>query len=230
MSSPTDNATQQPGLQVELTVAKRGVDVGFSVASGKTLALIGPNGAGKTTALQALAGWLVPDTGHAYLHDTVLFNCPAADQPPSVWLPATQRRIGYLSQDPHLFPHLSVRENITYGMDRAGIRRRSTRHQTAEQWLVRVGLAGYGPRKPTQLSGGQAQRVAIARVLASGPQLVLLDEPLAALDRQAAPAIRELLLEVLHDQTVVLVTHHQADVTALADVVHPIGDGVSPWE
>lgn len=231
MPTPTDSApVQQSRLDVALTVANRDVEVRFSVDSGDTLALVGPNGAGKTTTLQALAGWLVPDTGSARLDQTVLFHCPVPDQPPAVWLPAAQREIGYLSQDPGLFPHLSVRENIAYGMDRAGITGRKARLQTAEVWLDHVGLAGYGHRKPTQLSGGQAQRVAIARVLASGPRLVLLDEPLAAMDREAAPALRELLAEVLHDQTVVLVTHHQADVEALADQVHHIGDAVSPWE
>lgn len=109
-----------------------------------------------------------------------------------------------------------------YGMDRAGITGRKSRKTKAEKWLSRVGLAGYGRRKPAQLSGGQAQRVAIARVLASGPRLVLLDEPLAALDVDAAPALRQLLADVLQDHTVVLVTHHHDDVEALADQVHHI--------
>lgn len=230
---PTSRAstpTPQPRLDVALTVANRNVEVDFTVDSGETLALVGPNGAGKTTTLQALAGWLVPDTGYAHLGQTVLFQCPVPHQPPAVWLPAHQRDIGYLSQDPALFPHLSARQNIAYGMGRAGIKGRKAQLQAAEAWLARVGLAGYGNRKPTHLSGGQAQRVAIARVLASGPRLVLLDEPLAAMDRTAAPALRELLAEVLRDQTVVLVTHHQADVEALADQLHHLDEGVSPWE
>ena len=229
--TPIDKALdQQPCLDVALTVAERNVEVRFTVDSGDTLALVGPNGAGKTTTLQALAGWLIPDTGYAHINQTVLFQCPVPHQPPAVWLPAAQREIGYLSQDPGLFPHLSARENIAYGMDRAGITPRKARLQAAETWLAEVGLAGYGNRKPAQLSGGQAQRVAIARVLASGPRVVLLDEPLAAMDRDAAPALRELLAKILSDQTVVLVTHHQADVEALADKVHHMDQGVSPWE
>lgn len=237
---PITPADQRTGLEVALTVAARNVEVAFSAPSGKTLALMGPNGAGKTTTLMALAGWFIPDIGYAHLDDTVLFDCPMPNRKPAVWLPAADRDIGYLSQDPHLFPHLSARDNIMYGMDRAGVTARSTRKTLAEEWLARVGMTGYGRRKPDELSGGQAQRVAIARVLASGPRLVLLDEPLAALDRSAAPAIRSLLAEVLHDQTVVLVTHHQADVEALADDVYtlakPTGvveqrlDGISPVE
>lgn len=209
-------------LNVRVTVAERNIDLAFSVPAGQTLALVGPNGAGKTTTLLALAGWLMPDTGYAQLADTVFFDCPDAQTRPKTWMAARHRSIGYLSQNHHLFPHLSVLENIMYGMDRAGITGRRSRKAKAEKWLSRVGLAGYGRRKPAQLSGGQAQRVAIARVLASGPRLVLLDEPLAALDVDAAPALRQLLADVLQDHTVVLVTHHHDDVKTLADQVHRI--------
>lgn len=205
------------GLDVAISVAQRNVELAFHVPHGKTLALVGPNGSGKTTTLLALAGWLIPDTGTAQLNQTVLFDCPNPTMKPRIWVPAQHRRIGYLSQDHYLFPHLSAAENIMYGMNRAGIHTRKARRAQANTWLNRVGLGDYGHRKPHQLSGGQAQRVAIARVLASGPQLVLLDEPLAALDIHAAPAIRQLLAEVLHHHTVVLVTHHQEDINALAD-------------
>lgn len=210
------------GLTVNLTVAQRKVHVDFTVPTGTVLGLVGPNGSGKTTTLMTLAGWLIPDTGQAKLGETVLYDCPDPAKKPAVWLPPALRGIGYLSQDHHLFPHLSALENIMYGMDRAGISGRRARKVTAEAWLERVGLAEYGKRKPHQLSGGQAQGVAIARVLASGPRLILLDEPLAALDVHAAPALRELLVEVLKDLTVVLVTHHQADLEVLADDVYRI--------
>lgn len=216
MTTPTTS------LEVNVTVAKRNVELAFSVPAGDTLALVGSNGSGKTTTLLALAGWLMPDTGYARLGETVFFDLPAPDIRPTTWLRASDRGIGYLSQSHHLFPHLSARQNIMYGMDRAGITGRTAQKAAAEEWLERVGLAGYGRRKPGQLSGGQAQRVAIARVLASGPRLVLLDEPLAALDVAAAPAIRELLGQVLQDRTVVLVTHHHDDVTSLADHVYHI--------
>lgn len=216
------NHTNHTGLAVELTVAQRNVELAFEVSPGDVMALVGPNGSGKTTTLMALSGWLMPDVGTARLDGTVLFDCPNPAQRPKVWTPAARRGIGYLSQDHHLFPHLSALDNIMYGMDRAGITGRKARKSKAEEWLERVGLSGYGKRKPHQLSGGQAQRVAIARVLASNPQLVLLDEPLAALDAHAAPAIRQLLADVLEGVTTVLVTHHQADIDALADDVYRI--------
>ena len=215
-------SSSNTNLNVQVTIRERNVDLALSVPTGQTLALVGPNGAGKTTTLLALAGWLMPDTGYAHLANTVLFDCPDPLAKPKTWLPARHRRIGYLSQDHHLFPHMSVLDNIMYGMDRAGITGRTARKAQAEEWLARVDLSGYGQRKPTQLSGGQAQRVAIARVLASGPRLVLLDEPLAALDVEAAPAIRQLLADVLQAHTVVLVTHQHEDVEALADHVHRI--------
>lgn len=212
-----------PGaLDVQVTVHQRNVDLAFRVPAGQTLALVGPNGAGKSTTLLTLAGWLMPDTGYAQLADTVLFDCPDPQAQPKTWLPARHRGIGFLSQNHYLFPHLSVLDNVMYGMDRAGLTRRGVRKAKAEEWLTRVGLAGYGQRKTTQLSGGQAQRVAIARVLASGPRLVLLDEPLAALDVEAAPALRLLLADVLQEHTVILVTHHHDDVEALADQIHQI--------
>lgn len=210
------------GLTVELRVAQRNVELAFEVPRGQVLALTGPNGSGKTTTLMALAGWLIPDTGFAQLDDTVLFDCPDPHRSPTTWVPAAARGVGYLSQDHHLFPHLSAVQNIMYGMARAGIRSRTARRAEAETWLERVGLTGLATCKPHQLSGGQAQRVAIARVLASGPKLVLLDEPLAALDAQAAPAIRDLLSKVLADQTVVLVTHHSTDIMALAHTEYRI--------
>lgn len=216
------NHTNHTGLAVELTVAQRNVELAFEVSPGDVMALVGPNGSGKTTTLMALSGWLMPDVGTARLDGTVLFDCPNPAQRPKVWTPAVRRGIGYLSQDHHLFPHLSALDNIMYGMDRAGITGRKARKSKAEEWLERVGLSRYGKRKPHQLSGGQAQRVAIARVLASNPQLVLLDEPLAALDAHAAPAIRQLLADVLEGVTTVLVTHHQADIDALADDVYRI--------
>ena len=218
-------AAHHTGLSLDLTVAQRNVKVTFEVSAGDVMALVGPNGSGKTTTLMALAGWLIPDIGNARLDGSVLFDCPDPAQKPRVWIPAEQRGIGYLSQDHRLFPHLSALQNIMYGMDRAGVTGRKARKATAEEWLERIGLAGYGKRKPQQLSGGQAQRVAIARVLASKPRLVLLDEPLAALDVHAAPAIRELLVEVLDGVTTVLVTHHQADIDALADTVYRITPG-----
>lgn len=206
-------------LEGHVVVPERGVDLAFTVASGQTLALTGVNGAGKSTVLSALAGWLRPESGHARLGDRTLFDLTAGT---NTWMPARRRNVGYLTQDPLLFPHLTAEANVAFGLRRAGVVGRGPRRETARDWLDRMGVGHLAGRRPHQLSGGQAQRTAIARVLASGPDLVLLDEPLAALDAQVVPQIRELLAEVLTGRTTVLVSHHAADVEALAHAVTTI--------
>src|SRR5262245_3457396 len=152
------------------------LDLPISVAAGEVVALLGPNGAGKTTALRALAGLLPLTAGHIRLASRVL------DEPPNrAPVPPERRSIGVVFQDYLLFPHLTALDNVAFGPRRHGVARRAAREQAAG-WLDRVGLTGYAHRKPRHLSGGQAQRVALARALAVGPQLLLLDEPLAALD------------------------------------------------
>ncbi|VXB72863.1 ATP-binding cassette domain-containing protein [Citricoccus sp. K5] len=198
------------GLDCRVVVPERGVDLAFTMDGGQTLALTGPNGSGKSTVLSALAGWLRPETGHARLGDRTLFD-------EHTWIPARRRNVGYLTQDPLLFPHLTAEANVSFGLARAGVVGRRDRREAARDWLERVGVGQLASRRPGEMSGGQAQRTAIARVLASGPELVLLDEPLSALDAQVVPQIRELLAEVLTGRTTVLVTHHEADVMALAD-------------
>ncbi|REE03887.1 ATP-binding cassette domain-containing protein [Citricoccus muralis] len=207
------------GLDCRVVVPERGVDLALTVDEGQTLALTGPNGSGKSTLLSALAGWLRPETGHARLGDRTLFDVTDSRD---TWTPARRRNVGYLTQDPLLFPHLTAEANVAFGLVRAGVVGRRNRRNAARDWLERVGVGQLASRRPGEMSGGQAQRTAIARVLASGPELVLLDEPLSALDAQVVPQIRELLAEVLTGRTTVLVTHHEADVVALADVVHRI--------
>ncbi|QCU79291.1 ATP-binding cassette domain-containing protein [Citricoccus sp. SGAir0253] len=208
-------------MDCRVVVPERGVDVALAVPPGRTLALTGPNGAGKSTVLSALAGWLRPAAGHAVLDGRTLF----ADGPGSgVWVPARHRRVGHLTQDPLLFPHLTAEANVAFGMVRAGVGGRRERRRAAGEWLERVGVGHLARRRPHEMSGGQAQRTAIARVLASDPALVLLDEPLSALDAQSVPRVRALLAEVLAGRTTVLVTHHAADVAALAHAEHRIGD------
>ncbi|XKH53409.1 ATP-binding cassette domain-containing protein [Citricoccus nitrophenolicus] len=207
------------GLDCRVVVPERGVDLALTVDEGQTLALTGPNGSGKSTLLSALAGWLRPETGHARLGDRTLFDVTDSRD---TWTPARRRNVGYLTQDPLLFPHLTAEANVAFGLVRAGVVGRRNRRNAARDWLERVGVGQLASRRPGEMSGGQAQRTAIARVLASGPELVLLDEPLSALDAQVVPQIRELLAEVLTGRTTVLVTHHEADVVALANVVHRI--------
>ncbi|GAA3544688.1 sulfate/molybdate ABC transporter ATP-binding protein [Nocardioides daeguensis] len=203
--------------QVEVVLAERGVDVAFEVADGETVALLGPNGAGKSTTLSVLGGLLRPDAGRVVLDGEELTG-------PGRWVAPHARRTALLAQDPLLFPHLSVLENVAFGPRSRGSGRRDAR-ATAEHWLAEVDAADLAERRPTQLSGGQAQRVAVARALAAEPRLLLLDEPMAALDVAVAPALRTLLRRVLAERTTVIVTHHVLDALLLADRVVVLDGG-----
>jgi molybdate transport system ATP-binding protein len=191
------------------------LDVALAVEPGRTLAVIGPNGAGKTTLLRALAGLRALSAGRIELDGTVLDD-PAA----GVYLPPDRRPVGVVFQDHLLFPHLDARDNVAFGLRRQGVRRVEARHQ-AEGWLARVGLAERASARPGQLSGGQAQRVALVRALAPSPTLLLLDEPLAALDATTRNDVRRDLRRHLatFPGVRVLVTHDPVDVAALADQV-----------
>ena len=197
-------------------VAQRGafrLDIELRIEAGETVALLGPNGAGKTTALRSLAGLTPLSDGHLTLDGRDL------DRPPArVWTPPEDRPIGVVFQDYLLFPHLSARDNVAFGPRRHGMDRRAA-HAIADRWLDRVGLAEHGRRKPRQLSGGQAQRVALARALAVDPLLLLLDEPLAALDARTRLETRTELRRHLtaHPGATLLVTHDPLDALVLAD-------------
>ncbi|MEV0717183.1 ABC transporter ATP-binding protein [Asanoa sp. NPDC050611] len=189
------------------------LDIDLRIDAGEVVALLGPNGAGKTTALRALAG-LVPLTdGHITLRDRRLDDARARR-----WVPAEHRPIGVVFQDYLLFPHLSALENVAFGPRSHGTGRREAR-TVAAAWLDRVGLADHVRRKPRQLSGGQAQRVALARALAVEPELLLLDEPLAALDARTRLDTRAELHRHLaaHPGATLLVTHDPLDALVLAD-------------
>lgn len=210
------------GLQVELESDERDVRVGLEVAAGERVALLGPNGSGKSTVLNTIAGLIRPDRGRASLGEKVLFDLggTAHDRQASrrVWRPPYARGTSLLAQEALLFPHLSVIDNVGFGPRSTGAGRSEAR-ATARQWLDRVGAAELADRRPDQVSGGQAQRVAIARALAAQPDLLLLDEPLAALDVAVAVEVRQLLSRVLATQTTVLVTHEVLDALLLADRV-----------
>ncbi|MCA1005766.1 ATP-binding cassette domain-containing protein [Rhodococcus hoagii] len=203
------------GLALRARVAARGLDVELSVAPGEVVAILGPNGAGKSTLLDVAAGLLRPDEGRVVLDDRVL-----TDTAKDVAVPSHQRAVALLAQEALLFPHLTVRENVAFAPRSAGAGRREA-YAVADRWLDEVDAAALANRRPRQLSGGQAQRVAIARALAAGPQLLLLDEPMAALDVGVAPAVRALLRRVLRtgDHTAVIVTHDVLDAISLADRV-----------
>lgn len=185
------------------------LDLDLAVDPGRTLALVGPNGSGKSTALGAIAG-LLPNAGTVRVGDRVLDE-----------LPVEQRRVGYVFQDYLLFPHLSVLENVAFGPRATGMPRVAAR-EAASAWLDRLDLTALAGRRPAQLSGGQAQRVALARALAADPEVLLLDEPLAALDVEVRADVRvELAAHLAHYAGLtIVVTHSLADVAALAhDVI-----------
>ncbi len=191
------------------------LDVALYVEPGQTVAIVGPNGAGKTTLLRALAG-LRPLTGGRIELDGVVLDDPAT----GVYLPPERRPVGVMFQDDLLFPHLDARDNVAFGLRTHGVGRAEAR-RLADGWLDRVGLAERGSARTDELSGGQAQRVALARALAPGPALLLLDEPLAALDATTRNQVRRDLRRHLATFPGVrlVVTHDPVDAAVLADRV-----------
>ncbi|MGC9669412.1 ABC transporter ATP-binding protein [Planosporangium sp. 12N6] len=191
------------------------LDVTLTAAAGEVVALLGPNGAGKTTALRVLAGLHPLAGGHIRLGGT-----------PVDRLPPHARRIGVVFQDYLLFPHLSALDNVAFGPRCARVGRAEARRRAAG-WLDRMGLADFARAKPRQLSGGQAQRVALARALAVEPALLLLDEPLAALDARTRLDTRGHLRRHLadHPGVTILVTHDPVDAMILADRIVIVEQG-----
>jgi molybdate transport system ATP-binding protein len=188
---------------------------------GETVALLGPNGAGKTTALRALAGLAPLDAGRIEL-DGVVVDEPAA----GTFVPTGQRPIGVVFQDHVLFPRLSALDNVAFGL-RARGRSKGDARTAATGWLERLGVAGVAAAKPRALSGGEAQKVALARALAIEPRLLLLDEPLAALDAGARVHVRAELRAHLaaFGGARVLVTHDPLDAVVLADRIVVVEGG-----
>ena len=178
-------------------------------------ALLGPNGAGKTTVLRALAGLLPLAEGRVVLDGRLLEQ---AGRERRVRVPAERRPVGVVFQDYLLFPHLGAVENVAFGLRSRGMRRAEAR-RVAAIWLERMGLAGVGDARPGTLSGGQQQRVALARALATDPRMLLLDEPLAALDVSIRAEVRRDLRRRLRefDGVNLLVTHDPLEAIALAD-------------
>ncbi|MFE7724492.1 ABC transporter ATP-binding protein [Streptomyces anthocyanicus] len=205
------------GLDARLVVERGGfrLDVALTAAPGDVVALLGPNGAGKTTALRALAGIVPLSDGHLRLDGAELDRTPPESRP-----------VGVVFQDYLLFPHLTALDNVAFGPRCRGATKAQARAQAAA-WLERLGLAGHAAAKPRRLSGGQAQRVALARALATRPRLLLLDEPLAALDARTRLDVRAQLRRHLADfeAVAVLVTHDPLDAMVLADHLVVVEDG-----
>jgi len=198
---------------IEVHLGPFELDIDLHVDDGEVVALLGPNGAGKTTALRAIAGLQPLDHGRITLDGTVLDD-PAAD----VFVPTADRPIGVVFQDYLLFPRLTALDNIAFGLRARGHDKASARTQ-ARRWLERFALTDHAHARPRTLSGGQAQRVALARALATDPRLLLLDEPLAALDAGTRVEVRTELRRHLATfaGARLLITHDPVDALVLAD-------------
>jgi molybdate transport system ATP-binding protein len=197
------------------------LDVAFQARDGTTSVLVGESGAGKTSALRLLAGLDRLDAGFVRLGGE-----PYADADAGWHLPAWQRDVGYVAQDYALFPHLSVFENVAFGLRAAGAERRRIRPRV-EEALGLVGIGELASRRSHQLSGGQQQRAALARALVLSPRLLLLDEPLSSLDLQTRRAVRGELRDLLHRLpcVTVYVTHSPVEALVFGDQIVVLEQG-----
>ena len=191
----------------------------FEAPPGQVLTLFGPSGAGKTTLLRAVAGLIRPHQGKIEIADRVVF-----DQARQVWVAPHRRNVGYLTQGYHLFPHLSVAENIGYGLPRKNVEWRRKRIAELADGFQLTGLEN---RRPHQISGGQQQRAALARALAPNPDVLLLDEPFNSLDVELRRSLRAELKQNLKRANIpaIMVTHDIEEALSVGDVVQVIDNG-----
>jgi thiamine transport system ATP-binding protein len=183
--------------------------VSLTVAAGEVIGLLGPSGSGKSTVLRVIAGIVAPDSGTVWVDGVDVTS-----------VPTHQRGVGMVFQDNQLFPHRCVLDNVAFGLKVSGVDR-STREQRASAWLDRVGLGGFERRRVTELSGGEAKRVALARSLLLEPRLLLLDEPLSGLDRELHDQLVDDLATLLRatNSTALLVTHDVDEARSITDRV-----------
>lgn len=189
--------------------------VDLTIAEGSFFAMLGPSGSGKTTCLRLISGFEKPSSGAIRIFGQDVGN-----------IPPNRRNVNTVFQDYALFPHMNVRDNVAYGLMVKGVARR-VREARAEEMLALVKLDGYGDRKPSQLSGGQRQRVALARALVNEPKVLLLDEPLGALDLKLREAMQDELkaLQARLGITFVFVTHDQGEALSMADSLAVFNEG-----
>ena len=190
-------------------------EISLDIAPGEFVTLLGPSGSGKTTTLMMLAGFEIPSAGEIYV-----------DEDPIAAVPPYRRNIGMVFQNYALFPHMTVGENIAFPLQMRKIGRGEITRQTTEV-LELVGLPGYEGRYPRQLSGGQQQRVAVARALVFNPRVLLMDEPLGALDKQLREHL-QLEIKALHEQlgvTIIYVTHDQEEALVMSDRIAVMNNG-----
>ena len=184
----------------------------FSVADGEVLAITGPNGSGKSTIIHTIAGLVQLRNGQLQ-SDNITWDAPDSQQ----WVAPEHRTCALVFQDLRLFPHMNVISNVAFGLRAHGIQKDEA-IERSQKLLTRVGLLSFEKRLPSDLSGGERQRVALARALVLEPRVLLLDEPLSAVDSASRAALRELLPDVLGSfaGATILVTHDQDDLEALA--------------
>ncbi len=194
---------------VHATTGAFSIQAEFNAPTGSCTAIVGPNGAGKTTLIHALAGLIPLQRGRVVLAGQVVDDLAQA-----IHVPPDRRPIALHSQHNLLFPHLSVVDNVAFGPRCSGLTTRSARQQ-AEMWLHKVGLADLAHLRPAQLSGGQAQRVGLARAAACQPDVLLLDESLASLDAETRTDVRHILADI--SATRILITHDPVEARVLAD-------------
>ncbi|KPG95987.1 molybdenum ABC transporter ATPase [Pseudomonas sp. RIT-PI-q] len=198
------------------------LDVSFHSES-KRVALFGPSGAGKSLTLQAIAGLLRPDAGRILVNDRILL-----DRSLDIDTPIQQRKVAYLFQDYALFPHLTVAQNIAFGLKRGWLNpSRKALHPQVQKWMMAFELDHVATNFPSEISGGQKQRVALARALVVEPDILLLDEPFAALDPALRGRMRAELnaLQARLDLSMLIITHDPDDVAALSDHVLELRNG-----
>ncbi|MDF0515600.1 ABC transporter ATP-binding protein [Agromyces sp. H3Y2-19a] len=190
-------------------------DISLDIADNEFFALLGPSGCGKTTLLRSIAGFETPAAGRIEIDGDDLLR-----------MPAHRRPVNMMFQSYALFPHMSVEKNVAYGLESEGVGRVETAKRVAEVMDV-VGLGHLARRRPGQLSGGQRQRVALARAIVKRPRLLLLDEPLSALDRQVRASMQLELKRLQHEVglTFVVVTHDQEEAMSMADRIAVLRDG-----
>ena len=204
------------GVSVAFEDVRALSDVSLSVEDGEFFTLVGPSGCGKTTTLRAVAGFETPDSGTVRIGGEDVTTTPPEE-----------RHVGIVFQSYALFPHMTVRENVGYGLRFRDPPGGVPKRERVDELLELVDMGGMGERDPTALSGGQQQRVSLARALAPGPDVLLLDEPLSALDARLRERLRVTVRGIQRDLgiTTVYVTHDQAEALAVSDRVAVMNDG-----
>ena len=213
------------GLVANLKASRQGgfaVDVEIEIRPGETAALLGPNGAGKSTLVEVLSGLMAIDEGNIRLDD-LLLDSPAD----GLFVPPEDRKIGVVFQDYLLFPHMTVLDNVSFGL-RAKTESKASASAIAKTWLEKLGINHLAPKRADDLSGGEAQRVALARALTPNPNLLLLDEPMSALDATTRVEIRRELADALDGFSGprLLITHDPTEAFLLADEIYVMDAGL----